>query len=102
MATKPWDSSKYINPENVERINAHMDQMLAEVRAYRLREAREQQHLTQQQVADAMGVSKVRVSQLEHGELDASEVRTIAKYVEALGGKLRMIADFGDAKFIIG
>jgi len=101
VATTPWDSSKYITPDNKNRINDHKDRMLSEIRAYRLREAREQQHLTQQQVADAMGVSKVRVSQLEHGELDASEVRTIAKYVNAIGGTLHMVADFGDAKFVI-
>lgn len=102
MATKPWDSSKYITPENEERINVLKDQMLSQVRAYRLREAREHQHLTQQQVADVMGVTKVRVSQLEHGQVDVSEVRTIASYVAALGGRLRLIADFGDEQIAIG
>lgn len=50
VATTPWDSSKYVTPDNKDRINEHKDRMLPEIRAYRLREAREQQHLTQQQV----------------------------------------------------
>jgi hypothetical protein len=42
----------------------------------------------------AMGVSVARVSQIEHGEVTSFEV--IARYVEALGGRLDLVADFGD------
>ena len=41
-----------------------------------------------------MGVSVARVSQIEHGEVTSFEV--IARYVEALGGRLDLVADFGD------
>jgi hypothetical protein len=40
------------------------------------------------------GVSVARVSQIEHGEVTSFEV--IARYVEALGGRLDLVADFGD------
>ncbi|MDH6225892.1 transcriptional regulator with XRE-family HTH domain [Streptomyces sp. MJP52] len=40
-----------------------------------------------------MGVSVARVSQIEHGETATLEV--IARYVEALGGRLDLVADFG-------
>lgn len=33
-------------------------------------------------------------SQIEHGEVTSFEV--IARYVEALGGRLDLVADFGD------
>jgi predicted XRE-type DNA-binding protein len=69
---------------------------LDEVRARRLVELRLAQHLTQQELADAMTVARPRVSQLERGDLSHSEVGTIRAYVEALGGHLRMVADFGD------
>ena len=46
------------------------------------------------QIAAAMGVSVARVSQIEHGEVTSFEV--IARYVEALGGRLDLVADFGD------
>jgi predicted XRE-type DNA-binding protein len=61
VATTPWNSSKYTTPDNADRINDHKDRMLSEIRANRLREAHEQQHLSQQQVADAMGVSWCRI-----------------------------------------
>ena len=41
-----------------------------------------------------MAVSVARVSQIEHGEVTSFEV--IARYVEALGGRLDLVADFGD------
>ena len=34
------------------------------------------------------------MSQIEHGEVTSFEV--IARYVEALGGRLDLVADFGD------
>lgn len=47
-----------------------------------------------QGIAVAMGVSIARVSQIEHGEVSSFEV--IARYVEALVGRLDLVADFGD------
>jgi hypothetical protein len=41
-----------------------------------------------------MGASVAQVSQIEHGEVTSFEV--IARYVEALGGRLDLVADFGD------
>jgi hypothetical protein len=46
------------------------------------------------QIAGAMGVSVARVSQIEYGEVTSFEV--IARYIEALGGRLDLVADFGD------
>lgn len=37
---------------------------------------------------------KARGSQIEHGEVTSVEV--IARYVKALGGRLDLVADFGD------
>jgi predicted XRE-type DNA-binding protein len=68
----------------------------AEVRAWRLAEARKHRHLTQAQVAAAMGVGQSRVSAIENGQVDASGISTISSYVSALGGRLRIVADFGD------
>lgn len=75
----------------------HQRRMLAEVRAYRLAEVRKAQQVTQVELAKAMDVTQSRVSRLEKGQLDATELGTIKKYVEALGGELRLIADFGAA-----
>jgi hypothetical protein len=49
-----------------------------------------------------MGVSQARVSRIEKGQLDKSEVETWAAYVKAVGGKLKIIADFGDESYALG
>jgi predicted XRE-type DNA-binding protein len=59
-------------------------------------------HTTQVQVAEAMGVTQARVSRIEKGQLERSEVDTLAAYVKALGGKLKIVADFGDEAYVLG
>ena len=75
-------------------IEAGARRLLAEARGHQLAEARKQLGLAQRDIAAAMGVSIARVSQIEHGEMTSFEV--IARYVEALGGRLDLVADFGD------
>jgi ribosome-binding protein aMBF1 (putative translation factor) len=77
-----------------EEIDVGARQLLAHARGYQLAETRKQLGLGQKQIAAAMGVSVARVSQIEHGEVTSFEV--IARYVEALGGRLDLVADFGD------
>ncbi|HEY3717938.1 MAG TPA: helix-turn-helix domain-containing protein [Jatrophihabitantaceae bacterium] len=66
------------------------------VQAHRLAEIRKAQGGTQKEVAAAMNVSQARVSNIERGELQRAELGTLQSYVEALGGRLRVVADFGD------
>ena len=80
-----------VSPEEIE---AGARQLLAQARGHQLAETRKQLGLGQKQIAAAMGVSVARVSQIEHGEVTSFEV--IARYVEALGGRLDLVADFGD------
>jgi transcriptional regulator with XRE-family HTH domain len=49
--------------------------------------------LTQAEVADAMSVSQQRVSAIENGAV--AELATLADYIRALGGELKVMADFG-------
>lgn len=76
--------------------------MIVEVRAQRLAEVPKREHATQVAVAAAMGVRQARVSRIEKGQLERSEVETLAAYVRALGGKLKIIADFGDETYVLG
>lgn len=80
---------------------AAMEKLAAEVRAHKLAEIRREQDLTQRDVAATMGVSGPRVSAIEHGEVDRVEVATLRSYVEALGGRLRVVADFGDVEYTV-
>lgn len=64
--------------------------------AFRLAEERKRLGLTQREVADLMGVTPRRVSQIENGDLDVNEVSTLSRYAQALGAKLRIILDYGN------
>ncbi|MFD0556650.1 helix-turn-helix protein [Stackebrandtia endophytica] len=75
-------------------------QLKAEIRAYRLAETRRRMALTQSEVAERMGVSKGRVSQIENGEV--STIDALSRYVSALGGELRLVADFDEETILVG
>jgi DNA-binding XRE family transcriptional regulator len=77
-----------------EAFDAGVGAMLDEARGWRLAELRKRREMTQEQVASRMGVSVARVSQIEAGSVSTQEV--LARYIEALGGTLKLIADFGD------
>ncbi len=61
-----------------------------------LAEERKRLGLTQRQVAELMGVSPGRVSQIENGDLDVNEVATLSRYARALGARMRIIFDYGN------
>ncbi|GGQ55071.1 hypothetical protein [Kitasatospora griseola] len=66
-------------------MSARREKLDTGVRVHRLAEIRREQDLTQPDV-----------SRLENGALDTAAPSTIRAYVEALGGRLRMVADFND------
>ncbi len=48
-----------------------------------------------------MHVRQERVSAIERAKVDASELRTLAAYVAALGGCLDVVADFGGERLVV-
>ncbi|MFT4164867.1 MAG: XRE family transcriptional regulator [Microlunatus sp.] len=77
------------------------ERMQTATRAYRLAEIRKEQGLTQREVAAALHVSQARVSSIERGEVRRSELSTVEAYVEALGGHVEVVADFGDRRVVL-
>ncbi len=92
LATRPVDRAA---------VNDHKRRMLDEVRAYRLRELREALDLTQVELADLLDVSQNRVSRLEHGDLERTQVDTLRRYVEAVGGTLHVEVEIGERRIQI-
>ncbi|RPK85044.1 XRE family transcriptional regulator [Streptomyces sp. ADI98-10] len=84
------------------RIQKGAQALVLASRVHRLAELRKRQHTTQVQAAEVMGVTQARVSRIEKGQLERSEVDTLAAYVKALGGKLKIVADFGDETYVLG
>jgi DNA-binding XRE family transcriptional regulator len=71
----------------------------AYIDGHRLSERRKALDLTQSEVAERMGVTKSRVSQIERGEV--STIEAVARYVQALGGQIQISAVFGDDLYIL-
>lgn len=86
------------HPVDRDRVDEHKERMLSEVRAYQLRELREQAGLTQAQLAERIGVGQRQVSKIEHGDLDSAKVGTIRSYLEAVGGGLALEYVIGDQR----
>jgi DNA-binding XRE family transcriptional regulator len=77
-----------------EAFDAAVGHMLDQARGWRLAELRKRREMTQEQVAARMGIGVSRVSQIENGDVSTQDV--LARYIAALGGTLKLIADFGD------
>jgi hypothetical protein len=75
--------------------------LIARTRAHTLAQARERMRLTQAQVAARMNVRPGRVAAIELAEPGATEVRTLAAYVKALGGRLEITADIGGERITL-
>jgi transcriptional regulator with XRE-family HTH domain len=88
-------------PVNREVVEAHKKRMLEKVRAYRLRELREASDITQVELASRLKVSQNRVSRIEHGDIERAQLDTLRKYIEAVGGELRVEVEIGDERFLI-
>ena len=90
-----WDRDAYIERVGgLEEAERRRKALMARVDGYQLAEIRKQRGLTQADVATIMGVTKGRVSQIERGEVFTVDV--VGRYIKALGGELRLLADFGD------
>lgn len=91
---------KDIRAEHVARaggeqaVEAGKQELLNEMLGQRLAEIRRARGLTQQQVAERMGVTKGRVSQIEQGRISGQDV--LARFAEALGGRLHQAIYFDD------
>ncbi|WP_066364547.1 helix-turn-helix domain-containing protein [Herbidospora mongoliensis] len=82
------------SPERIADREASREQMRAELRGAQLADMRKRLGVSQQVLAERMGISQARVSQIEHGQIGGLDV--VRSYVTALGGTLEVVADFGD------
>lgn len=67
-----------------------------------LRTLREAAGKTQAHVAEAAGIDQADISRLESREsFEDCQVSTLQRYVAALGGRLELVAVFGDKKIVL-
>ena len=89
MAKKFSDLVAQMPEERQARIAAKTRQLIDEMPLQELRRALD---LTQRQVAASLGINQVAVSKME-GQTDMY-VSTLRRFVEAMGGELRIVARF--------
>ena len=64
-----------------------------------LREVRHAHRLTQERVAEALGIGQDQVSRLE--QRSDFLISTLRSYIEAMGGSLSLVAEFPNRKPVI-
>jgi transcriptional regulator with XRE-family HTH domain len=93
MATKFRAIREKMSPERQERIRKRTEELLAELPLQELRQARA---LSQQELAEVLGLNQATVSKLERRtDMYLSSLR---RFVEAMGGELEVSANFPDGK----
>lgn len=80
------------DPERRAEARAELD---AYVAGYHLKELRKSLGKTQAEIAQVLGVSQARISQIENGNIEAMELETLRSYAAALGGHLDITISVG-------
>jgi len=94
MAKKWRDLKATLPPEVIEGARRQTEALLAAIELNDLRKARK---LTQEQLAERLGIRQSNVSKLERrADMHVSTLRDV---VEAMGGELRLTARFPDGEF---
>jgi len=96
MATSFNNLLKTLPPERRDRIDARAQEMLLEMA---LQDLRQKRHLTQQQLAERLNLQQAAVSKME-GQSDM-HVGTLQRIIAAMGGKLKLVAEFPDEEVVI-
>jgi len=88
-------------PGQAAEVGAGASALLARNRARTLAGQRTRLSLTQTEVAERMGIGQDQVAAIERAEPGTTDVRTLAAYVEALGGRLEITAEFGGDRVVL-
>ena len=90
------DLTRDFTPERRRRIETMKSKLLAEMPLHELRRART---LTQRDLAETLKVNQLAVSKIEQrADVYVSSLRS---YIEAAGGKLKIVAEFPEGEVII-
>jgi transcriptional regulator with XRE-family HTH domain len=97
MKTKPYGTLRnQISPERRQAIAARVK---AELIAMTLRELRQSQAVTQQELAERLEITQPALSKLENqGDLHLS---TLYRVIESLGGELKLVISFPGQKDVV-
>ena len=85
-----------MSPERQKKVNARTQAILLQMA---LQELRQSLNITQAEVAQELDVNQAAISKMERQE--DMRISTLLRFVEALGGKLKLVAHFPDKEVVI-
>lgn len=85
-----------LSKERQEKIKRGAEEMMIDLQLYKIRE---ELQLTQQQMADAMGIAQPAVVALEKRGKDI-KLSSMKRYIEAMGGELSLSVKLSSGKTI--
>jgi DNA-binding XRE family transcriptional regulator len=96
-----WDEILEMYPPSEDGKVRAAREREAYLASYNLKQIRKLRSFTQVALAGILKISQNRISQIERGHLENSEVGTLGRYVEALGGELTVSAKFGEQTYVL-
>lgn len=104
--TKSWSKVRHealaSGRVNESEVASARTEALGALRVYRLTEVRRSLGLGQEDLAQRLGISQSRVSRIERGDLEHTEIATLRAFTEALGGELEITVKLGDERLTLG
>jgi phage shock protein A len=97
----PQSFAEEFFPEQAAEVDHGAAALAARNRSRTLAEERTRLGLTQTEVAQRMGVPQDQVAAIERADPGTTDVRTLVSYIEALGGRLTLTADFGGDRIVL-
>ncbi len=85
-----------LEPKDRLEVEQEAEQLILD---YKLQLIREELELSQQQLADAMGIKQPTLSAIENRGTDI-KLTTLKRYVETMGGKLRLDIELPTGKHV--
>jgi len=92
MATPLKDKMRSLGVARRKKVDVRAAELIAEEMS--LRDLRRAQAKTQEHIAETLGIGQEGVSRIE--KRTDLLISTLRSYIEAMGGKLRLIAEFPD------
>jgi DNA-binding XRE family transcriptional regulator len=100
LKTVPLDKmiDKHIGKRGTERREAFENELRIDLLGQAIKQARQQRHLTQEQLGELVGVQKAQISKIENSVKNA-RFETILKVFEALGAKVNFNVELNNKIF---
>ena len=100
LKTVPLDKmiDKHIGKRGTERREAFENELRIDLLGQAIKQARQQRHLSQEQLGELVGVQKAQISKIENSVKNA-RFETILKVFEALGAKVNFNVELNNKIF---